>query len=111
MTTTAPYDALIREVYWIPRELMDPNDPKPGRPSVVIERPHAPAGRLRVVSRTRDERRGGIEHPPQADLRLQDRGWFSDEYWVDAHRLVPGVAEYRGVLDEVTFEAVVEEYL
>lgn len=110
MTTPNPYNALIREVYWIPRELMDLNDPKPGRPAVVIEEAHGPAGRLRVVTRTRDQHRGGIEHPPQPDLRLNDRGWFSDEYWVDAARLVPGLAEYRGLLYESTFEAVMEEY-
>jgi hypothetical protein len=109
--TTAPFNALIREVYWIPRELMDPTDPKPGRPPVVVEEAHGPAARLRVVTRTRDENRGGIEHPSQPDLRLKDRGWFSDEYWVDAARLVPGVAEYRGVLDESTFDAVMDEYL
>lgn len=111
MTKPPAFQAFTQEVYWIPRELMDPNDPKPGRPAVVIEQAHGPAGRLRVVSRTRDPRRGGIQHPPQADLRLNDLGWFSDEYWVDAARLVPGVAEYRGVLDEQTFEAVLEEYL
>ena len=111
MTTPAPFNALIREVYWIPRELMDPKDPKPGRPAVVIEEAHGPAARLRVVSRTRDEKRGGVEHPPQADLHLKDRGWFSDDYWVDAWRLVPGVADYRGLLAATTFEAVLEEYL
>lgn len=89
---------------------MDPNDPKPGRPAVVIEEAHGATGRLRVVSRTRDPHRGGVEHPPQRDLRLNDRGWFSDGYWVDAVRLVPGVAEYRGLLHEPTFDAVMEEY-
>jgi hypothetical protein len=63
-----------------------------------------------VVTRTRDQGRGGIEHPPQADLHLKDRGSFLDEHWVDAARLVPGVVNYGGVLDELTFDAVIEEY-
>lgn len=111
MMNSAPFNACIREVYWIPRDLMDPQDPKPGRPAVVIEEAHGSAGRLRVVTRTRDRNRGGIEHPPQTDLRLKDWGWFSDEYWVDAARLMPGISEYRGLLDHSTFEAVTEEYL
>lgn len=90
---------------------MDPHDPKPGRPAVVIEQIHGRADRAPVVTPTRDQVRGGIEQASQPELRLNDRAWYSGEYWIGAHRLIPGVVEFRGVLDEATFGAMIEECL
>lgn len=107
-----PFNALRREVYWVPRELMDPTDPKPGRPVVVIEQSVGPAGRIRVVSRTRYLARGGVVSPPDPDpgLRLNDEGRFSDEYTIDAVLFTYPPVEYRGELSWDVFDDVCAEF-
>lgn len=99
-------------MYSILKELMDPNEPKLWRPAVAVEEAHGRAGRVRVVSRTRDKVRGGSEHTPQPELRPNDGPWFSDEFWIGARRLIPGVVESRSVVvDEAPFTAVIEKCL
>lgn len=97
-----------RDVFWIPRDLMDPNDPKPGRPAVVVEVLRGPAGRARVVSRTRDQRRGriGVHHGAQPELRLFQEGWFTDEYWIDLVAFTRPPMDYRGPLEMEAMERV-----
>lgn len=87
---------------------MDPTDPKPGRPAVVIEIMRGPAGRARVVTRTRDRARGrtGAHHEPQPDLRLFKEGWFTDEYWIDLAAFTRPPMDYRGPLDMDAMERV-----
>lgn len=87
---------------------MDPNDPKPGRPVVVIEQAAGPAGRVRVVSRTRHLPRGGVVSPPEADPRFSDEGRFSDEYSIDAVEFTSPPVEYRGKLSWAVFDQVCE---
>lgn len=110
MTKPVPIKALKRDVYWVPRELMDPTDPKPGRPVVVIEQAAGVAGRVRVVSRTRHLARGGVASPPDANLRLNDDGCFSDEYSVDAALFTDPPVEYRGQLSWDAFDDVCAEF-
>lgn len=108
MTKPLALPALWRDVLWIPRDLMDPKDPKPGRPAVVVEVVHGPAGRARVVTRTRDATRGlaGVHHAPQPDLRLNDEGWFTDEYWIDLVAFTHPPMDYRGPLEMGAMERV-----
>lgn len=89
---------------------MDPRDPKPGRPVVVIEQAVGPAGRIRVVSRTRDLKRGGVVSPPDISLRLNDEGRFSDEYTIDAALFTYPPVDYRGELKWEVFDDVCAEF-
>ena len=100
MTEPAVMAPEWREVYWIPNRLYDPPDPKPGRPAVVVEVVSGPAGRARVVTRTRDERRGenGVHHDAEPDLLLSDEGWFTDEYWIDLVAFTDPPMHFRGAL-------------
>ncbi len=90
---------------------MDPTDPKPGRPVVVIEQAVGPAGRIRVVSRTRYLARGGVVSPPDSRLRLNDEGRFSDEFTIDAALFTVPPVEYRGDLAWDVFDQVCAEFL
>lgn len=110
MKKPVPFNALRREVYWVPRELMDPTDPKRGRPVVVIEQSVGLAGRIRVVSRTRYLARGGVVSPPDPSLRLNDEGRFSDEYTIDAVLFTSPPVEYRGELSWDVFDEVRAEF-
>lgn len=89
---------------------MNPTDPKPGRPVVVIEQSVGPAGRIRVVSRTRYLPRGGVVSPPDSSLRLNDEGKFSDEYTIDAALFTCPPVEYRGELKWDVFDDVCAEF-
>ena len=108
MTKPAPIPPKWRDVYWIPRRLLDPTDPKLGRPAVVLEVSPGPAGRARVVTRTRDRNRdrNGVHHDPDRDLRLKDEGWFTDEYWVDLAAFTRPPMDYRGPLAMEAMERV-----
>src|SRR5262245_18912421 len=96
MTDPAAISPTRREVYWIPRHLLDPGDPKDGRPAVVIEVVAGLAGRVRVVTRTRDSARdqNGVHHDAQPDLRLNDESWLTDEYWIDSVLFTDPPVEY-----------------
>jgi len=108
-----PLIANSREVYWVPRELMDPTDKKPGRPVVVIEEATGPAGRLRVVSRTRYLPRGGVVSPPEPDRcpRLEDEGRFTDEYTIDVAQFTDPPVRYLGLIGWDVFDNVCAEFL
>lgn len=113
MNKPAPLNARRREVYWLPRELMDPTDNKPGRPVVVIEQANGLTGRLRVVSRTRYLPRGGVVSPPEPDRcpRLEDEGRFSDEYTIDAAQFTDPPVRYLGEIGWDVFDDVCAEFL
>ena len=108
MTKPAALAPAWRDVFWIPRALVDPNDPKLGCPAVVVEVVRGHAGRARVVTRTRDPKRGrnGVHHEPQPDLRLFEEGWFTDEYWVDLVAFTRPPMDYRGPLEMNAMERV-----
>lgn len=110
MTKPVRFHAEQRELYLVARELMDPSDPKPMRPAVVLEGAAGPLGRVRLVTRTRHLARGGVPHGPQPAERLRDPGVFSDEYSIDAALFTTASAVYLGMLAEATFEQVQAEY-
>lgn len=99
-----------RELYLVARELMDPTDPKPMRPAVILEAAPSPMGRVRLVTRTRHLARGGVPHGRQPAERLHDAGVFSDEYTIDAALFTTAKVVYLGMLDEAAFEQVRAEF-
>jgi hypothetical protein len=91
---------------------MDPTDEKAGRPVVVIEEAVGPAGRLRVVSRTRYMPRGGVVSPPEPDRcpHLEDEGRFSDEYTIEATRFTIPPVRFLGEIGWDVFDNVCAEF-
>lgn len=92
------------EVYWIPRELYDPQDEREGHPFVVLRGPtSAQPYVLAVMRNSKPPRVGpGLAHAADPKVRLDLPGWFTLP-----PKTIPGrqFREYAGVSHLTTLTA------
>lgn len=80
-------EVAVGEVYYVPRELYDFNDPKPGRPVVVLRAPTKARPHVVVYTRTTDTKAAGVGHPADPELDLDEDGVWQPIKYEILHRL------------------------
>ncbi len=102
-----------REMYRVTTDTMSKRDAHQDayRPAVVIDA-HPDVGIVAVCTRTTQQEDGsGVEHPSSAELDLNKRGWFRQRWYqsVQLSQFIAPLACRLGLLDQPTFDAVLEE--
>jgi hypothetical protein len=101
-----PYEPDIRRVYWLHPPLLDPHDPKPERPAVVVK----VGPDITVVTRS-SSAATGLFHPRDPANGLTRDGRFTRARTVSALLWTPRAASSLDLfLDESTFKLVCKEF-
>lgn len=105
-----PYAPDIGRLYWLRPPLLDPDDPEPERPAVVMVVSDDEYGQITIVTRSSTEGNGQF-HPKNPAKGLTKDGWFSRMKAVPALLWTPDVAQSIGVvLDETTFAYIQRDF-
>ena len=105
-----PYIPDLRRIYWIDALLLDPNDPKPERPVVVVKVPSSTYGTVTMVTRSSTEKNGQwhSKHPMHG---LAKEGWFTRLRVVSCELWTPeSVRSSDLLLDDETFSYVCKDF-
>lgn len=107
-TSGEPYEPDVGRLYWLQQPLLDPGDPKPKRPVVVMAVPDDEYGQITIVTRSSTERNGQF-HPKDPAKGLTKDGWFSRMRTVPA--LTRDAAQStEAVLDDTTFAYIQRDF-
>ena len=110
LSSDEPYEPDVGRVYWLRRPLLDPDDPKPKRPSVVMAVPDDEYGQITIVTRSATERNGEF-HPKDPANGLTKPGWFSRMRTVPALLWTSNATQSTEVvLDETTFAYIQRDF-
>ncbi len=110
LASDEPYEPEVRRFYWLHRCLLDPNDPEPERPAVVLTLPADEAEVITVVTRSSTEKNGQF-HPRCPAQGLNKDGWLNRLRSVSAEMWTPSNARsIELLLDEVTFSYVLLDF-
>lgn len=105
-----PYEPDVRRFYWLQHCLLDPADPKPERPAVVMALPADREGSITFVTRSSTEKNGQC-HPRFPEHGLNTEGWLTRLRWVSAELWTPANARSIDLLlDEETFSYVLRDF-
>jgi hypothetical protein len=105
-----PYEPDVGRLYWLQQPLLDPNDPEPERPAVVMGVPDDQYGQITIVTRSSTEKNGQF-HPKDPASGLTKDGWFSRMRNVPALLWTPDAARsIKAVLDETTFAYIQRDF-
>lgn len=101
-----PYLPEVRRLYWLKSVLLDPDDPEPERPAVVLVISEKPGGEIFVGLRSSTEA-NGTPHDKHPALGLSKNGWFSRGRPISPQLWTPNNAcSIDLLLDEVAFSYV-----
>lgn len=104
-----PYEPDVGRLYWLRPPLLDPDDPEPERPAVVMDVPADEYGQITIVTRSSSEENGQF-HPKDPASGLKN-GWFSRMKTVPALLWTPDAARsIEVVLDETTFAYIQRDF-
>lgn len=105
-----PYEADVGRLYWLRPPLLDPDDPEPERPAVVMAVPDDEYGQITIVTRSSTEKNGQF-HPKDRASGLTKDGWFSRMKTVPAVLWTPDAAQsIEAVLDDTTFAYIQRDF-
>ena len=100
----------MRRFYWLDHCLLDPADPEPERPAVVMALPAETDGEIAVVTRSSTEENGQF-HPRYPEHGLNKHGWLTRLRWVSTELWTPANARSVDLLlDEQTFSYVLLDF-
>ena len=106
-----PYIPEVRRLYWLKSVLLDPADPEPERPAVVLVISGMPGGEILVGLRTSTEA-NGTHHDKHPEHGLGKAGRFSRGRSINPELWTPSNARSLGLLlDEETFAYVCRDLL
>lgn len=109
LASEEPYEPEVRRFYWLDHCLLDPADPEPERPAVVMAL-SADEGVITVVTRSSTEKNGQF-HPRCPKHGLNKDGWLTRLRWVSTELWTPANARsVELLLDEETFSYVLREF-
>lgn len=101
-----PYVPDVRRLYWLASVLLDPMDPEPERPAVVLVISQKPGGEIFVGLRSSSEH-NGTRHDKHPAVGLTKDGFFSRGRPVSPDLWTPNNARSIDLLlDEETFAYV-----
>jgi hypothetical protein len=106
-----PFLPNVGDVYLVAPLLYSSSDPKPLRPVVVIEVPARPDARIRIVTRTSKLDKPGVRHGVALQLGLDRAGVWSTLQSVERSMWCPQSVRWKGPLETVVFEEVLERFL
>ena len=110
LTSDEPYEPDVRRFYWLEQPLLDPADPEPKRPAVVMALPVGTDGEIPVVTRSSTEKNGQF-HPRYAEHGLNRDGWLTRLRRVSTELWTPTNAHSIDLLlDEETFSYVLRDF-
>jgi hypothetical protein len=110
LASDEPYEADVRRFYWLEQPLLDPTDPEPKRPAVVMALPADSDGEIPVVTRSSTEKNGQF-HRRYPEHRLNKDGWLTRLRWVSTELWTPANAHSIDLLlDEETFSYVQRDF-
>lgn len=110
LASDEPYEPDVGRLYWLRPPLLDPNDPEPERPAVVMAVPDDRYGQITIVMRSSTERNGQF-HPRDRANGLTKDGWFSRMRTVPGLLWTPDAARsIEVVLDETTFAYIQRDF-
>jgi hypothetical protein len=90
--------------------LLDPTDPEPKRPAVVMALPAKSDGEIPVVTRSSTEENGQF-HPLYPEHGLNKNGWLTRLRWISTELWTPANAHSIDLLlDEETFSYVLLDF-
>jgi hypothetical protein len=105
-----PYEPDVGRLYWLRPPLLDPDDPEPARPAVVMAIPDDEYGQITIVTRSSTEKNGQFHQRDPANGLTKD-GWFSRIRTVPALLWTPDVAQSIEVfLDDTTFAYIQRDF-
>jgi hypothetical protein len=102
---------IVGGLYRVETALLSGRDPKPKRPATVIALPAYGLDDVPLITRTSDLDEPGIAHPRNVPLGCTKDGVFGHRFvrHLDIRYFrVPAVAEYLGMLESSTFQAILE---
>lgn len=101
-----PYTPDVRRLYWLSAVLLDPGDPEPERPAVVLVISEKPGGEIFVGLRSSTEV-NGARHEKRREVGLEKDGYFSRGRPINPELWTPNNARsIELLLDEETFSYV-----
>lgn len=110
LASDEPYEPDVGRLYWLRPPLLDPNDPEPERPAVVMAVPDDRYGQITIVMRSSTESNGQF-HPKDRANGLTKDGWFSRMRTVPGLLWTPDAARsIEVVLDETTFAYIQRDF-
>jgi hypothetical protein len=97
-----PFLPRVGELYLVDTRIYPGCDPAADRPVVVFSVPYDRTSRspIRVVTRTSQPIRRGVQHPADRSLRLELDGTFSDLVSIEQQMWRPENVEFRGMLPD-----------
>jgi hypothetical protein len=105
-----PCEPEVRRFYWLQHCLLDPADPEPERPAVVMALPADAEGEITVVTRSSTEKNGQF-HARCPEHGLNKDGWLTRLRWVSIELWTPANARSVDLLlDEETFSYVLRDF-
>jgi hypothetical protein len=110
LASDEPYQPEVRRFYWLQHCLLDPADPEPERPAVVMALPAENEGEITVVTRSSTEKNGQF-HPRCPEHGLNKDGWLTRLRWISTELWTPANASSVDLLlDEETFSYVLRDF-
>lgn len=108
--STEPYRPDLGRIYWLRPPLLDPDDPEPERPAVVMAVPDHEYGQITIVTRSSTEQNGQF-HPKDPANGLTKNGWFSRMKTVPALLWTVDVAHsIEAVVDDTMFAYIQRDF-
>lgn len=105
-----PYIPDLRRIYWVDAVLLDPDDPEPERPVVVVKVPSSTYGTVTMVTRSSTEKNGQW-HSKHPNHGLTKEGWFTRLRVVSCELWTPESARSCDLLlDEETFSYLCKDF-
>jgi hypothetical protein len=105
-----PYEPDLRRFYWLNRVLLDPNDPKPKRPVVVVAKSTRGGGAISIVTRSTTDN-FGVPHARRPEHGLNKNGWLSRLRYVSSELWTPSNARSMNLLlDDEDFSYVIRDF-
>lgn len=102
---------IVGGLYRVETALLSGRDPKPKRPATVIALPAYGLDDVPLITRTSDTDEPGIPHARNVSLGCTKNGVFGHRFvrHLDIRYFrVPAVAEYLGMLETPTFQAILD---
>jgi len=110
LSSDEPHEPEVRRFYWLQHCLLDPADPEPERPAVVMALPADIEGTIPIVTRSSTEKNGQF-HPRCPEQGLNKDGWLTRLRWVSTELWTPANARsLELLLDEESFSYVLRDF-